>query len=530
MNRNNLPKTRVLSHPSIMHLLKLIKSWKDVEVVKALTSHGVTVVKRSLISSHGETDPSLLREIEIFKLLSSSLDEEDRESIITPICIYVSSSEHQNRPDLRDSLPDIIPQNFIPETEVRYLCIEMHCADGDVYDLPNRTDLMNLMIIKRAIEGVSILHSYRYCYVDLKPDNILYYTDSKGLVTDFKLIDFNSAFHHSRPQDARFGTPNTMSPDILRLVDGDANGFDYRKSDYWSIGCMAYYLLTNRHAVSATTIGQYREEVPNLSAEDLFSVSTEFRHPTPSQSILISIIFATLHLDPKDRTFDPIATLEVIDEELGYRKPLVEPSVEPSVEPPVVPQVEPPVEPLDESFDESFDELFDESFDESFDEPFDDSDSDDGSNDNEHTDGSIIRSILKQIVAVTVMNIDSNEIDQIAESTISLVNRELPRLTISKLYSNIPEDAQLDLIDFFRNLWCILALSYVLRLYSIIPPGIETFYYFMDEYLVRAKTEYDSTYYHIMHSITHQMISNRSLNTILKISIESSDSVMILKN
>ena len=63
-------------------------------------------------------------------------------------------------------------------------------------------------------EILDVLTEAEIVHADLKPDNILIRTDGMK-ITDFKLIDFGSAFDFSTSLNAALSTPEYMPPEVL---------------------------------------------------------------------------------------------------------------------------------------------------------------------------------------------------------------------------------------------------------------------------------------------------------------------------
>ena len=92
-------------------------------------------------------------------------------------------------------------------------------------------------IIRQSLQAINYLHQQNVVHRDLKTDNILYNDRSKKFV---KIIDFGFAklCQNADLSDIR-GTPYFMAPEVLR---GDYTF----KCDLWSIGVVAFYLLSGK--------------------------------------------------------------------------------------------------------------------------------------------------------------------------------------------------------------------------------------------------------------------------------------------
>mmetsp|Transcript_1658 Transcript_1658/g.3304 ORF Transcript_1658/g.3304 Transcript_1658/m.3304 type:complete len:418 (+) Transcript_1658:180-1433(+) len=110
-------------------------------------------------------------------------------------------------------------------------------------------------IILSLLSAVSYLHSHDILHRGIKPENILFSQDSNGDDNDdpsssIKLIDFGlSVKHDSRrcpPLTNMVGTSYYMAPEVL------AGSYD-RSCDLWSVGVVAYVLLSGRPPFNGPT-------------------------------------------------------------------------------------------------------------------------------------------------------------------------------------------------------------------------------------------------------------------------------------
>ena len=105
----------------------------------------------------------------------------------------------------------------------------------------------------QILNSIKYLHSLNIPHRDIKPDNIIITADEKKI----KLIDFGSSCDLSDDNYERkyeeiikkeknqkkifkyfIGTPGFISPECIH------NKFADKRSDYWSLGCLLYNLLT----------------------------------------------------------------------------------------------------------------------------------------------------------------------------------------------------------------------------------------------------------------------------------------------
>ncbi|KAA0717881.1 Calcium/calmodulin-dependent protein kinase type II subunit gamma [Triplophysa tibetana] len=89
--------------------------------------------------------------------------------------------------------------------------------------------------INQILESVSHIHQHDIVHRDLKPENLLLASKMKGAAV--KLADFGLAIEVQGDQQAWFGTPGYLSPEVLRK---DPYG---KPVDIWACGVILYILL-----------------------------------------------------------------------------------------------------------------------------------------------------------------------------------------------------------------------------------------------------------------------------------------------
>jgi len=90
-------------------------------------------------------------------------------------------------------------------------------------------------ILHQIVETINYLHSIHICHRDIKLDNIMINEDTLKIT----LIDFGFAtkFDEKDPLKDKWGTPYFIAPEVMKGTYG-------KEWDMWSIGIMAYYMLS----------------------------------------------------------------------------------------------------------------------------------------------------------------------------------------------------------------------------------------------------------------------------------------------
>jgi serine/threonine protein kinase len=132
------------------------------------------------------------------------------------------------------------------------LYIIQELAVTDLYMYTNKNKMYNVFTINEIlyifyslIQAVSILHNENIIHCDIKPSNVLIYSDNQIKLTDFSLSTIktnNTKLHH------QICTP-TYRPLECHCLNLEGNtlyhqGWD-EKIDIWSLGCTFYEILYN---------------------------------------------------------------------------------------------------------------------------------------------------------------------------------------------------------------------------------------------------------------------------------------------
>jgi hypothetical protein len=149
-------------------------------------------------------------------------------------------------------------------------------------------------ILRQVLEALAEAHGIGLVHRDVKPGNVIL-CERGGLsdvakVVDFGLVKDLEADGGTTHEATLVGTPLYLAPEAIRSPDADA------RADLYSVGAVAYFLLTGRHVFEGKTIieicGHHLHTPPTPPSERL-------ERPLPAA--LEAWVLACLEKDPARR-------------------------------------------------------------------------------------------------------------------------------------------------------------------------------------------------------------------------------------
>jgi hypothetical protein len=102
-------------------------------------------------------------------------------------------------------------------------------------------------LLRDVASSLAILHRRGLLHRDVSAGNVRRTADGRA-----KLLDFGAMASIGVPSDV-IGTPPYMAPEVLQMQSLDA------RADLFSLGALAYYLVTGRHAYPARKLAELRD-------------------------------------------------------------------------------------------------------------------------------------------------------------------------------------------------------------------------------------------------------------------------------
>lgn len=156
--------------------------------------------------------------------------------------------------------PNIVRfQESFEDHRLLQLVLEL-CEGGELIDRVSAegsiTERQAAGCVRDMLRAINYLHMNNIMHRDLKPENFLLATKDEIGKASLKLIDFGLAkrFHPGEQVRTKAGTPNYVAPEVL-------SGRYDEKVDTWSIGVIAYLLLSGKHPFTGKTVEQVLQKV-----------------------------------------------------------------------------------------------------------------------------------------------------------------------------------------------------------------------------------------------------------------------------
>lgn len=182
-----------------------------------------------------------------------------------------------------------------------FLVVEL-CRGGELFNRLKQVGRFNEVeatyLIAQILRAVNYMHSLDIIHGDLKLENFLLSSSSPKEISVFKqvvkLIDFGFSHRHNKPNGKKYfrGSIQYMAPE--KLFDGKES----EKSDIWSVGVIAFMLITGQGLVDS--------EIDTLKKELTSPEWSETRVVAVVKSLgasadAIDFLLSCLRIDPLQR-------------------------------------------------------------------------------------------------------------------------------------------------------------------------------------------------------------------------------------
>jgi len=193
-------------------------------------------------------DPAIHRPVAIKTITKSALDPADLQYALTRF-------RHEAQAVGRLTHPRITAiYDYGEDLDIAYIVMELVNGQSLFHHIQNQAKFGLKEIgemIRQLLDGLGYAHELGVVHRDIKPSNILINDDGRIKLTDFGIARIDSS---TLTQVGEImGSPGYMSPEQFLGTDIDA------RSDIYSVGVIAYELLTNRRPFTGNNADVMRQ-------------------------------------------------------------------------------------------------------------------------------------------------------------------------------------------------------------------------------------------------------------------------------
>jgi len=221
---------------------------KRYRIISELGKGATGVVFRAVRSEDGST-------VALKKLvLPGHLDAREEEEFVKRFKVEAKAAEVLNHPGIVKALDCGLDEGtlYIAYELIEGVTMEDAVKSGRKFAPDEIAD-----IIAQASEALEHAHQQGIVHRDLSPGNIFLTNEGKVRITDFGVAGFTSKATLTSGSESIVGTPGYMAPE--QITGGEADP----RSDIFSLGCVAYELLTGKSPFGGQNLAQIVHRVIN---------------------------------------------------------------------------------------------------------------------------------------------------------------------------------------------------------------------------------------------------------------------------
>lgn len=158
---------------------------------------------------------------------------------------------------------------YLPMEYVEGETIEQRVNANGAFPMEEAVDIMS-----KILEAMQYVHDRQRIHRDIKPSNIMIRPDGRICIIDFGIAK-DAKIGTGQTVGRIIGTDGYMSPEQAKGLNID------RRTDIYSLGCVLYFLLTGKHAISKghndyETVCNILQSIPSLPSQAGAGISTRF--------------------------------------------------------------------------------------------------------------------------------------------------------------------------------------------------------------------------------------------------------------
>ncbi|KAL7479653.1 hypothetical protein ACHAW6_005369 [Cyclotella cf. meneghiniana] len=169
--------------------------------------------------------------------------------------------------------PNIVKAYEVYETPRNIYVLMEYCSGGDLYSRSPYTESAAASLMAQLASAIAHMHKHNVVHRDLKCENIMFESKEDPMAR-IKVLDFGLSKKFlpgmSKVMTEGVGTLYTMAPQVFQ-------GTYSSKADCWSMGVIAYILLSQKKPFASKTRAQTKAKIMkcqyNFDAEEWKSIS-----------------------------------------------------------------------------------------------------------------------------------------------------------------------------------------------------------------------------------------------------------------
>ena len=178
---------------------------------------------------------------------------------------------------------------------------------------PNPFDLVGdnflRFIFKQVVEGLEVIDRGNYVHFDIKPKNILIFTNMIFKLSDFGLLrDINSIKNKDNKLKIPGGTPGYLPIEFYKNKDHIIHMNDANKQDFFALGASLFFMKYGKEMIKAyrkknsdEDEEDYNLKITNYLVDEIQNSMNEIKTTKSSEKDFIDFLISLIQFNAKDR-------------------------------------------------------------------------------------------------------------------------------------------------------------------------------------------------------------------------------------
>ena len=164
-------------------------------------------------------------------------------------------------------------------------------------------------LFKQVVEGLEVLDRGNYVHFDIKPKNILIFTNMIFKLSDFGLLrDINSIKNKDNKLKIPGGTPGYLPIEFYKNKDHIIHMNDANKQDFFALGASLFFMKYGKEMIKAyrkknsdEDEEDYNLKITNYLVDEIQNSMNEIKTTKSSEKDFIDFLISLIQFNAKDR-------------------------------------------------------------------------------------------------------------------------------------------------------------------------------------------------------------------------------------